>query len=121
MPHVAHDTAYEVLNWRYAVKKFDPTRKIPSLTWQTLEHSLVLSPSSWGLQPWKFYVVDDPALRKKLQSATWGQSQVVDASHFVVFAVKANVGAADAQRLIDRTCEVRSVPSAALEGYKGMM
>lgn len=121
MPTVPNEIAQSALTWRYAVKKFDPAKKIPAVTWQTLEHSLVLSPSSFGLQPWKFFVVDNPETRAKLLPVSWGQKQVVDASHLVVFAVKANVGPADAQRLIDRTSEVRGVPAAALEGYKGMM
>jgi len=121
MPHVPHETARAVLNWRFAVKKFDPARKIPAVTWQTLEHALVLSPSSYGLQPWKFVVVDDPAVRAELLAASWNQSQIVDASHLVVFAVKADVGPADARRLIDRTADVRGVPAASLDPYHRMM
>ena len=49
----------EQLNWRYATKKFDTSRSIPTEHWATLENSLVLAPSSFGLQPWKFVVVDD--------------------------------------------------------------
>jgi nitroreductase len=117
MPHVPHETALAVLTWRFSVKKFDPAKKIPAVTWQTLEHALVLSPSSYGLQPWKFFVVDDPAVRAELLPASWNQSQIVDASHLVVFAVKADVGPADAQRLINRTAEVRGVPAASLDPY----
>src|SRR5262245_21216040 len=121
MPHVPHETALAALNWRFAVKKFDPAKKIPAVTWQTLEHALVLSPSSYGLQPWKFYVIDDPAVRAKLLPASWNQNQIVDASHLVVFAVKEEVGPADARRLIDRTAEVRGVPAASLDPYHRMM
>ena len=51
------------LNWRYATKQFDPQRKISPADWTALEDALVLSPSSFGLQPWKFVVVTHPALR----------------------------------------------------------
>ncbi|HEY2785416.1 MAG TPA: NAD(P)H-dependent oxidoreductase [Fimbriiglobus sp.] len=121
MSTVSPETALAALRWRYAVKKFDAAKKIPPATWTALEHAMVLSPSSYGLQPWKFFVVDRPGTRAKLLPASWGQRQIVDASHLVVFAVKANVGPADAQRLIDRTAEVRGVPASGLEGYKGMM
>jgi nitroreductase len=121
MPHLPHQTALAALNWRFAVKKFDPAKKIPAVTWQTLEHALVLSPSSYGLQPWKFFVVDDPAVRTRLLPASWNQSQIVDASHLVVFAVKAEVGPVDAQRIVSRTAEVRGVPAAALDPYHRMM
>jgi nitroreductase len=121
MTPVSPADAVAALNWRYAVKKFDPTRKIPAGTWAALEQSLVLSPSSYGLQPWKFVVVETPAVREQLLPHSWNQRQVVDASHLVVFAVKKDVAPADAERLIARTAEVRGMSAAALDGYKGMM
>ena len=51
------------LNWRYATKQFDPHRKISAADWATLEEALLLTPSSGGLQPWKFIVVTDPAVQ----------------------------------------------------------
>jgi nitroreductase len=111
----------DALRWRYAVKQFDAGKKIPAATWSQLEEALVLSPSSYGLQPWKFFVVDTPGVREQLLPFSWGQKQIVDASHLVVFAVKKNVGPADAERLIARITEVRGIPAAALEVYKGMM
>jgi nitroreductase len=115
------DQLLDALRWRYATKKFDPARKIDPSLWAALEDSLVLSPSSYGLQPWKFFVVNDPTVRTQLLPATWGQKQVVDASHLVVFAVKADVGPADAEKLIARTSEVRGLPPESLAMYKGMM
>src|SRR4051812_43719937 len=117
MHPVPLDTALAQLRWRYAVKKFDPARTIDPRTWAALEDSLVLAPSSYGLQPWKFVVVEDPAVRRQLLPHSWGQAQVVDASHLVVFAVKENMNAADAERHVRRTSEVRGVPLAALDGY----
>jgi nitroreductase len=55
------------LNWRYAVKAFDASRPIEPTTWAALENSLVMSPSSYGLQPWKFLVISDGALRAELR------------------------------------------------------
>ncbi|HEX8877592.1 MAG TPA: NAD(P)H-dependent oxidoreductase [Phycisphaerales bacterium] len=109
------------LKWRYAVKKFDPTKKIPGTTWQALEHAAVLSPSSFGLQPWRFVVVDDKGLREKLKGVSWNQSQVTDASHLIVFARRTNLGAADVQRYIDSIAATRNVPKESLDGYKNMM
>src|SRR5204863_6426150 len=60
------------LNWRYATKQFDPNRKISDQDWATIEQALLLTPSSGGLQPWKFIVVTDPALRAKLLPASYG-------------------------------------------------
>jgi nitroreductase len=121
MSAVAPETALTALRWRYAVKKFDATKKIPADTWAALEQSLVLSPSSYGLQPWKFFVVETPAVREQLLPASWGQRQIVDASHLVVFAVKKDVGPADADRLIARSAAVRGIPADKLAGYRDMM
>ena len=109
------------LKWRYAVKKFDPSRKIPADLWGALEEALVLSPSSFGLQPWKFFVVENPALRQKLQPVAWNQSQITDAAKLVVFAVKKNLSAADVRRFVEHTAAVRGVPADSLAGYQKIM
>lgn len=121
MPPVSAETLVQNLNWRYATKKFDPARKIAEGTWRALEQSLVLSPSSFGLQLWKFIVVQDASLRAKLREAAWNQSQVTDASHLVVFCRKTNPSVADIDRFIDSIAQTRGVPRAALDGYHGMM
>ncbi len=108
-------------NWRYATKQFDPARKISAADWSALEDCLVLSPSSFGLQPWKFIVVNDPATRAKLLPHSWGQRQIVDASHLVVFAAKPDIGEAEIDALLQRTVDLRGGSLAALAGYRGMM
>ena len=114
-------TAEQVLHahqWRYAVKKFDATRVIPAATWEALEKTLVLSPSSFGLQPWKFIVITSKDLREALVPHSWGQKQVSECSHFVVFTAKNEVGPDDSTALIQATSAVRGVPEQALAGYK---
>jgi nitroreductase len=111
----------EQLRWRYAVKGFDPARKIPADTWKSMEEALVLSPSSYGLQPWRFLVVDDAAVRAKLRLVSWNQAQVTDASHYVVFAAKDHVAETDVDRFVARTAEVRGVPAEALAPLRKMM
>lgn len=97
------------LQWRYAVKKFDPTRKVSSVDWHALEQSLILSPSSFGLQPWKFFVVKTPEIRQQLVEFSWGQTQVVEASHLVVLAIKTDVNEAYVDHYIERTAELRQM------------
>jgi nitroreductase len=121
VPSVPASDALAALNWRYACKKFDPAKKIPADTWAALEQSLLLSPSSYGLQPWKFFVVETPAIREQLLPHSWGQKQIVDADKLVVFAVKKDVTPADADRLIARISQVRGVPAESLAGYQKMM
>ncbi|MFN8009826.1 MAG: NAD(P)H-dependent oxidoreductase [Holophagaceae bacterium] len=111
----------EALGHRYATKRFDPGRAIPAGTWEALEQALVLSPSSYGLQPWKFIVVDDPGLRRELVAATWNQPQPVEASRYVVLAVREDLAEADADRYLARIAEVRGVPAQSLAGFRGML
>ena len=106
------------LQWRYATKKFDPARKISDEDWETLEEALVLTPSSFGLQPWKFFVVSNPALREKLLPVSWGQRQVIDASHLVVFAIRKNLGTADLDHYLRRMAEVRGIEVASLDPFR---
>lgn len=102
------------LHWRYATQKFDPTKLIPEATWQALEEALVLTPSSIGLQPWKFIVVTDRTLKERLRPAAWNQAQVSDCSHFVVFTVRKNLGADHVDRHLERVAEVRGVTRDSL-------
>lgn len=111
----------ENLQWRYATKKFDATRKIAEATWRAIEQTFVLAPSSFGLQPWKFFVITSPAVRQELRPHAWNQPQITDASHLVVLARKATVTPADVERYVQRIADVRGVPLAALNDYKNMM
>jgi nitroreductase len=122
MHQVIQDTQLlEALRWRYATKAFDPNRKLPAATWNTLREALVLSPSSFGLQPYRFIVVNDPATRAKLMPHAWGQRQVVDASHFIVFAARTTMTEAEIDRFVSRIIEVRGGSREALAGYRQMM
>ena len=118
---VPNDTLIRQLEWRYAVKEFDPTRRISQADWQTLEQALVLSPSSFGLQPWKFFVIDSPEVRAELPAISWGQTQPVDASHFVVLALKKDLSPAHIDSYISRVAEVRSVTTESLQGFKDIL
>jgi len=111
----------EALSWRYATKVFDATKKIPADVWAALEQSLVLTPTSYGLQPYQFLVVQDAAKRAALLPNSWGQKQVVDCSHFVVFTARTEMTGADVDKLIKRTVALRQLPADSLEAYRGMM
>jgi nitroreductase len=109
------------LQWRYATKAFDPARKIPEDTWQALEKSLVLTPTSYGLQPYKFLVVQNPATRQALLAQSWNQKQVVDCSHYVVFLARTEMTEADVDRFVKRATDVRKLPPDALAPYRKMI
>jgi nitroreductase len=109
------------LNWRYATKVFDATKKIPADLWATLEAALVLTPTSYGMQPYKFLVVRDAAKLAALLPNSWGQKQVVDCSHYVVFLARTEMTEADVAKLIQRTSEVRGIPLEQLNFYRDMI
>ncbi len=109
------------LHWRYATKKFDPNKKINESTFEKLLDALVLTPSSYGLQPWKFLVVTDPKIRARLRVHSWDQAQVTDSSHFVVLCRLENMTAAHVDHYVERIMDVRGVSRESLEGYKSMM
>jgi nitroreductase len=109
------------LNWRYATKRFDPNRKISDADFATLKQSMLLAPSSFGLQPWKFLVVQNPDLRIQLREATWSQSQVTDCSHYVVFTYLEKVDPTYIEKYVERVAQVRGVELKTLDGYKKSM
>jgi len=109
------------LHWRYATKKFDPAKKIHGTIWSALEQALVLSPSSYGLQPYRFVVIADLELRKKLREVSWDQPQLTDASHLVVFAHKLSITEADVEHFIGLIAETRSAPRNSLQSYSEMI
>jgi nitroreductase len=118
---MTNEELIEKLTWRYAVKRFDATRKISDADWKTLEDALILSPSSYGLQPWKFYVVTDENVKKELLPHAWNQPQIVESSHLIVIAAKQNANPSDIEKYVDRIVEVRGTKREDLEMLKGMM
>jgi nitroreductase len=111
----------EALKWRYATKVFDATKKIPNDVWETLKQALLLTPTSYGLQPYKFLVIENPAKRAELLPHSWGQKQVVDSSHYIVFTAQTKVTEAHVDKLISHTSHARGIPADALSSYRGMM
>lgn len=121
MKKIDIETLLESQKQRYATKKFDPTKKIDETTWAALEDTLVLSPSSFGLQPWKFIVVDSPEIREQLVPLAWGQKQVVEASHLVVFAVRHPLTPQDVRRFMEKTGELHGKPVESMAGYENVI
>lgn len=111
----------ELFKWRYATKQFDKNRKISDADWRAIEECLVLTPSSFGLQPWKFFVVNNAATRQELLAHSWNQVQVVDASHLVVLAIKSDMTEADVDRYLQSTATIRNAPLESLEGFGKVM
>ncbi|MCU0712843.1 MAG: NAD(P)H-dependent oxidoreductase [Pirellula sp.] len=111
----------DYLNWRYAVKRFDPTRRIPGDLWEQIEESLVLTPSSFGLQPWKFVVVTSEEVKAKLPAISWNQNQPAECSHMVLFAANHLIDAAYVDRYISEISKTRGVSIENLTDFRNVM
>ena len=109
------------LNWRYATKTFDASKKLTDEQVNTLIEATILSASSFGLQPWKIIVVKDAGLREQIKNNAWGQTQITDASHLLVLAVNKNVNDTYVDNFIDLVSTTRVVDKVNLEGYSQMM
>ena len=121
MTPISENVLLEALQWRYATKKFDASRRISEAQWRVLEQAMILAPSSFGLQPWRFVWVQSRDVLEKLPAMSWGQTQPVDCSHYVVFALRKDLSSGDVDRFVDRMAEVRGVARESLEGYRGVM
>lgn len=114
-------TFLENQNWRYATKKFDATKKVSEQDLATLKEAIRLSSSSYGLQPYKVFIVENEALRAQIQPAAWGQTQIVDASHLLVFASMTNLDADYIDGYLQNVAQTRGIPADMLQGYGDFM
>jgi nitroreductase len=108
-------------NWRYATKKFDTTKKVSDSDLNLLKEAIRMSASSYGLQLYKVLIIENPEVRAKLQSAAYGQSQIVDASHIIVFANQTKFDNSDIDAYINNATQTRNLPEGALSGYSDYM
>ena len=74
------------LAWRYATKKFDPSKTVPQDKLDAILKAVQMAPTSSGLQPFEVIVVTNPDLRAQIQAAGYDQAQITEASHLLVFA-----------------------------------
>ncbi len=111
----------ENAKWRYATKKFDTTKKVSAEDLATLKEAIQLSASSFGLQLYKVIIVENPELRAKLLPASWGQTQIVDASHLIVFANQTKFDDSDVDAYLTSATAIRNLPEGALSGYGDFM
>lgn len=109
------------LNWRYATQEFDSSQKLSTEQVSLIKEAFRLSPSSFGLQGWKFIHVTDPVKRAALKEASWGQSKVTDASEFFVLAVPTNFSQANVDAYLKLVSKERNIPVDQLKGLQDML
>jgi nitroreductase len=111
----------DAMNWRYATKIFDINRKINNQDWEILEKSMIMSPSSFGLQPYQFLLVENQEIRKLLTPHSWNQPQIEQSSHLVVLTALKNIDEEYIDNFIKLTAKTRSIAESNLAEYKKMM
>jgi len=107
----------EALKRRYAVKTFEKTKKVSDGDLKTILESGRLAPSSLGIEPWKFFVVENEELRLKLRAASHDQTKVTDASHIIVITYRTD-GKQLVSETIERTAKIRNQKIEELEPIK---
>jgi nitroreductase len=112
----------EALNWRYATKKYDTTKKVSAENIEKLKESIQLSASSFGLQPYRIIVVEDEIIRAKLIGASFNQTQITDASHLFVFTIENTVDDAYVDAYFDNLSKTRDLKiEGDILNYKGFV
>ncbi|NAS29649.1 NAD(P)H-dependent oxidoreductase [Flavobacteriaceae bacterium R38] len=111
----------ESLQWRYATKKFDASKKISEEDLNALKEVIRLSASSYGLQPYKVLIIENDDIRKQLQPVSWGQSQIVDASHLIIFCNEINVNDDLIDNYLENVSNTRGVAIEELKDYGDFM
>lgn len=114
-------TLHDALTWRYAIKKYDTTKKVSEADLQMLMEAAQYAPTSFGLQPFTIFHITNTETRKALRGAAWDQAQVTDASDFFVFAVPTNLSSKHVDEFMALTSQVQQVPLESLDGYKAMI
>ncbi|MBC6993821.1 NAD(P)H-dependent oxidoreductase [Neolewinella lacunae] len=105
------------LNWRYATKKFDTSKKVSAEDLETIMSAVNLAATSYGLQPFRVMHVQDPAVREKLKAAAYGQPQITDADHLFVFCHLLEVSDEYVDDYIARIAAERNTDVANLKGF----
>lgn len=106
----------ETLNWRYGTKKMTG-EAIPEEKIDRILEAIRLSASSGGLQPYKVVVVTDHELKGQIHAQACQQPQVVESSHFLVFASKTSLDAAYIDTYINQIAAAREVPVENLQPF----
>lgn len=111
----------EALNWRYAAQVFDKNKKLTDGQLDLLLDAARLSPSSFGLQAWKFILVNNPETRAKLREAGYNQAKITDASHLIVIAVPKVINSDSVKEYMESISKTRGVDMESLQGFSDML
>lgn len=108
------------LHWRYATKRFDTERKVPEADLEKILEAIRLTPTSYGLQAYHFYVVSNQSIKDQIKPYAWNQNQIDTCSHLIVFTARTDLIDAKDEYL-DLLSGGDSEARAGLAGFDGML
>ncbi|MGY2325805.1 NAD(P)H-dependent oxidoreductase [Pseudomonas sp. SDT2931_S440] len=111
----------ELLNWRYATKKYDSSKAVPAEKLERILEAVRLTATSSGLQPFELLVVTNPQVREKIKAVSWDQAQITDCSHLLVFAAWDDITPERVNMMFDLTNVVRGSVNQDWENYRQML
>lgn len=111
----------EILDWRYSTKKFDESKPLTDDQINNLLDLTNLSASSYGMQPFKMIVIENQELKKKLVSSSYGQTNIADSSHLIVFASRTDLDESFVDNYVEHLAEQRKVSFESLASFKKML
>jgi nitroreductase len=113
---MATKTLTDYMGWRYATKKMNPSIPVPAERVEAIIEAVRMAPTSSGLQPFELFVITNSELRSKIAEAAYGQAQITDGSHLLVFAAWDNYTAERIDEVVQMNAELRG-DSPTLRGY----
>ena len=120
---MTHEQILEILNFRHACKEFDSSKKISDSDFEIILKGGQLSPSSMGIEPWKFLVIQNESLREELATVSWGgKKQIPSCSHLVILLSRMPKELKhDSSYIHHLLTEVNQMPQEAVENFKGVV
>jgi len=108
-------------NWRYATKQFDTTKKVSASDLELIKESINLTATSYGLQTFKVLVVENQDVKEQLKGASWGQGQIADASHTLVFCAYNEVTPENVDSYLKLKSEIQGIELTNLAKFGDFM
>jgi nitroreductase len=111
-------TTIDYLEWRYATKKFDPSKSLPEEKVNVIKQAFNLTATSFGLQTISLIVIENKNKREQLVEHSYHQKQVMDASHLLIICIQDDISDTDVDALFDSVADLRQTSEAILEPYR---
>jgi len=109
------------LEWRYATKKFDPSKKLSAQQIETLKNAFNLTATSFGLQPLKLIVIENKELQEEFVKYCYYQRQVADASHLLVLCIENDTTTEAINAYFDLEKEVRGISEEVISKFRNQL